>query len=137
MFQIIAIVIGALSIGIALIGVAVGVVAGLKRSLASLIAVLVSALCATLLTFALCSPTSNIMNVAMNYIVDAVGSANVQVAEILAIEEIGSALIYYVSMIVSPFFFMIAFALLSLVLSAILMLVVSFIPVLKKKLTVG
>ena len=137
MFQIIAIVIGAVALGIALIGVAVGVVSGLKRSIASLIAILVAALCATLLTFSICAPTSDIMKMAMGYVVDAVGSFSVQVAEILAIEDIGNALIYYVSMIISPFFFMIVFALLSLILSAILMLVASFIPGLKKKSDAG
>ncbi len=133
MFLIVAIVIGVLALGIVGLGFAIGVVNGFKRGLASVIAVVIAAIVAALLTFALCSPSSALMKMGLDFAVDGINSLNVDILQYIAVEKLGNALIYYAAMIVAPFFFVIVFAVLALLLSVFLMLGFSFIPILKRK----
>lgn len=133
MFQIVALIIGVIALIIVAVGVIIGVVNGLKRSLASLISVVIAALASTVITLFLCDPSSSLMQMLLGYATDAVSSLGELAGEIVAIDELVSLVANYASMIISPVFFLIVFALIAMIASVILNTVLSFIPVLRRK----
>ena len=133
MFQIVALIIGVIALVIIGIGVIIGVLNGFKRSLASLISVVIAAVAATVITLTLCNPSSSLVQMLIGYATDAVSSLGELAGEIVAIGELVSLVTNYASMIIAPFFFLIVFALIALIVSVILNAIISFIPILRRK----
>lgn len=110
---------------IILIGAVIGVIAGLKKTIASFVAVVLSFVVALAATLIICSPEIGILA----SIVDAVkGYIPLDaISEITEIAGIDNLLVYYASMILSPFVFLVIFLVALLILWIISLIVARFI----------
>ncbi len=114
-----------------LINLLKGVIRGLKKTIGTLVAIIISAVVAAIVTGILCNPTSSLMVTVMDLIKGAIGEGDFQ--DIFAIEELGEAINYYISMVAAPFVFVALYVVLSLIVGIIVGIVVRFIPTGKKK----
>lgn len=108
-----------------LINVVIGLCTGLKKSLARLAAVIASAIIALITTFIACSPTSGLISSVCGIIEELFAASALE--EILAVEALGLSVAYYISMLISPFFFTVVFIGLSIILSIVAAIVIRFI----------
>lgn len=100
-----------------------GVVRGLKKSLASLAVVITSVIISTIVTMLVCTPKSALIVMLMDFVRN-----NIELGELFGIAEIGEALAYYVSMILSPFFFLIVYFMVSIIVGIVGAIVIKHIP---------
>ena len=110
---------------IILIGAIIGVLSGLKRTIASFIATILSFVIALPSTLVLCSPQSGVLASVVaalkGYIpLDAI-------SDIVDIVNVDELLVYYASMILSPFVFLAIFLVALVILSIIGMIIASLI----------
>ncbi len=101
-----------------------GLIRGLKKTIGTLIAIVLSAIVAAIVTSIVCSPSSDTMIMLMDEMkssfVDDAAEANALI----------DAITYYGIMIIKPFFFMVAYSVLSVIFSIIIAIVIKFIPIL-------
>ena len=108
---------------ITLINLFKGLIRGLKKTIGTLIAIVLSAVVAFILTSVICSPTSEFML----ELTDTLSSSlDMDMGEMGSLAE---AITYYGIMIVKPFFFVLAYSVLSIIFSIIVAIVIKFIPV--------
>lgn len=100
-----------------------GLIRGFKKTIGTLVAIVLSVIIATIVTVIVCKPSSAFMVMLMDYI-----KSYVDLGELFDITEIGEALSYYVSMIIAPFFFLVAYSVISILVSIIVAIVIRFIP---------
>ena len=108
---------------IVLIDLIRGVCRGLKRSIASLCVVVTSVIIAAVVTVFVCTPQSALIVMIMDLI-----NNSVELGELFAISEIGEALSYYISMILAPFFFLVVYFLVSIIVGIVGAIVINYIP---------
>ena len=113
---------------IVVVNIVKSLIRGLKKSIGSLVAVIFSAIVALILTKTICSPGSSVVAALTNLL----SSIDGAIAELFAIEELGTAVSYYSSMLVAPIFFTLAFIVVSIIVSIIVAIVIRFIPPFKK-----
>ncbi len=101
-----------------------GLIRGLKKTIGTLIAIALSAIVAAIVTSVVCSPNSEDMIELMDYLKSLLESDASEANALL------DAITYYGIMIVKPFFFMVAYSVLSVIFSIIVAIVVKFIPIL-------
>lgn len=109
-----------------LINVLKGLIRGIKKTIGTLVAIILSAIIAAIITAIICNPTSELMVMVMQMLNDAIGEGALK--EIFAINEIGEAVSYYVSMIAAPFVFLALYIVLSLIVGIIVRIAIKFIP---------
>ncbi len=108
-----------------------GLIRGLKKTIGSLVAIVLSALIAAIVTAFVCTPNSSLMLMIIDFI-----NNNLDMTELgalFAVEEIGEVMLYYVTMIIAPFFFMAVYAVLSIIIAIVVSIVTKFIPPLGKQ----
>ena len=108
-----------------------GLIRGLKKTIGSLVAIVLSAIIAAIITAFVCTPTSTLMMTLIDFI-----NANVDMGEfgaLFSVEEIGEVALYYITMIIAPFFFMAVYAVLSVIMAIVVSIVIKFIPPLGKQ----
>ena len=110
---------------LAIINVVIGLCTGFKKSIARLAAIVAAAIIAFIVTLIVCSPTSNLMTTVSGFINEIVAGSAVE--EIFAVEALGISISYYISMLVSPFFFTVVFIALSIILSIVAAIVIRLI----------
>ena len=112
---------------IVVVNVIRGLIKGFKKSLACLAAIILSVIIALVLTITLCTPemATDIIETAKTLITEP------ELLELFEVEELGVAISNYSVMLASPFFFTLAFILVSFVLSLVFAIVIRFIPILK------
>lgn len=108
-----------------IVNVLVGLFSGLRKSLARLIALIASALIAFVATLIVCSPSAELISTVLNIVTDLF--AGTALEALLAVDALGISISYYISMLIAPFFFMVAFIALSIVLSIVAAIVVRLI----------
>ena len=129
MLSYVAPILGALMLLIVIINVLKGLVRGFKKSLGSLAAIIASALVSAVVTLIVCNPTSGLVALVGDLLNDIIPMDSL--GEIFAIEEIGVALNYYISMLLAPLFFLACYLLLSLIFGIVAGIVFKRLPFLK------
>ena len=104
MLSYVAPILGALMLLIVIINVLKGLVRGFKKSLGSLAAIIASVLVSAVVTLIVCNPTSGLVALVGDLLNDIIPMDSL--GDIFAIEEIGVALNYYISMLLAPLFFL-------------------------------
>ena len=122
---------GGIVLLITLINIVKALVRGFKKSLGSLVAILAAAIVSGIITIFACSPSSALVVWAEGGIVDACASIE-GVSDLIAVDAVGDSIYYYVSMLLSPFFFLICYFLLSIVFAIVMAIVVKHIPILNE-----
>ena len=130
MFQYVTIAILAVLLAAVLFNVIKALIRGLKKSVGTLIAIILSAVIAAILTGVLCKPTSTMMVELVNLLQGILPEGEIR--DLIAMDEIGTAVSHYAVMLIAPFFFTIAYCLISIVVSIIVAILVKVIPPYKK-----
>ena len=126
MFQYISLGLLAITALIVLINLLKGLIRGLKKTIGSLAAIILSAIVAFIVTVIICNPSSSVMQILLDFVTDLIGTG--ELAEIFGIAAIGVAISYYVSMLLSPFVFLVLYILISIVVSIVVGIVIKFVP---------
>ena len=126
--QIVALALGGVALLITIINVIKGLIRGFKKTLGSLVAVVLAIIVAAILTLTLCSPSSYIVTHGVELVGDMIGGS---IGEMMAIDSLETTVDYYVSMLLSPFFFTICYCVLAIIFSIVMAIVVKRIPILK------
>ena len=113
-----------------LINVLKGLIRGIKKTIGTLVAIVISAIVSAIVTAIVCNPSSEVMAIVMQALKDAIGEG--EIADIFAIDAIGEATSYYISMIAAPFVFLALYIVLSLIVGIIVRIALIFIPPFKK-----
>ncbi len=113
-----------------LINVLKGLIRGIKKTIGTLVAIVISAIVSAIVTAIVCNPSSEVMAIVMQALKDAIGEG--EIADIFAIDAIGEAASYYISMIAAPFVFLALYIVLSLIVGIIVRIALIFIPPLQK-----
>jgi uncharacterized membrane protein required for colicin V production len=104
-----------------------GLIKGLKKSLACLAGIILSVVIALILTLTVCTPelATDFIETAKTVVTEP------EILELLEVEELGATISNYSVMLASPFFFMLAFIPISLIVCLVCAIVIRFIPILK------
>ncbi len=131
MLQYVAPILGGLVLLITIINIVKALVRGFKKSLGSLVAILVAAIVSGIITIFVCSPSSALVTWIEGGFQETLTSAD-GVGGLFAVEAVGGSINYYVSMLLSPFFFLLCYFLLSIVFAIVMAIVVKYIPILNE-----
>ena len=126
MLQYVAPALGVIVLVITLFNMIKALIRGFKKSLGSLIAIAAAAIVSAIVTLIVCNPDSGFIATAESALMGIIPADGI--GEILAVEELGTALSYYVCMLLGPFFFLACYILLSIIFSIVMAIVVKFIP---------
>ncbi len=108
-----------------------GLIRGFKKTIGTLIAIIISAVIAFVATMFICDPGAPIMASITSMIEGLLTQAELQ--EVLEIEELGESVLYYASMLASPFVFFSLYTVISIIVSIIVGILVKIIPPFKLK----
>ncbi len=106
-----------------------GLIRGLKKTLGSTIVIIVSAIIAFIVTAIAFKPTPEKSAMFADALLNLLGP-NTDISDIIAMPGAADAVNYYVTLLISPFIFVILFVLIRLILGIIMKIVVRFIPLL-------
>ena len=121
--SIVAMAILAISLIILTVNVIKSTVKGLKHSVGSLIAIVLSAIIAAILTAVFCRPGTSLMLDIQPYVLDLLAGI-AGLGELVSIVAVQETLMFYVSMLVAPFYFMLTYILVSIVVSIVVSIIV-------------
>lgn len=120
---------------IVLINLFKGLIRGLKKTIGTLAAIIISVIVAAIVTAVVCTPTSSLTVFIMEKLQELVGEGELN--DIFAITELGEALSHYLCMIIAPVFFVLVYAVVSIIFSIVVAIVIKFIPPHKKPCAVA